>query len=366
MTGDRGVRIAFGIIGALVMVNLLGAVLTSLGGGGPSGPAGSSTSTSPSGLAAYAELLARGGHRVEQLRDRLDEADLEGVDALVVLEAPDLETVEARAAAAFVEGGGRLVAGGEDPVWIGHVVDDPPAWVRGGGEARPLAPVPEVDGVMGVETYHGRFRGGAPLPVLGDGSGDAVAMVARVGAGRVVLLADASPLSNAMLAAADNARFGLTIAGPPGVVAFAEAHHLGPGDRGLAAVPVRWRWLLAGLGLAALAWIASRARRLGPPQDRERRLPPARRRYVDAMAAALARTKRPAQAVAPVRRAAMDAIARRAGLGGDDLKQLRAAAIRLGLEGDEIDAVLGDAGDDETLLALGRALARSVAERPLR
>jgi hypothetical protein len=48
----------------------------------------------------------------------------------------------------------------------------------------------------------------------------------------------------------------------------------------------------AGLALAALVALWGLGRRLGPPEDAERPLPPPRAEFVDALAAALERTKR--------------------------------------------------------------------------
>jgi hypothetical protein len=144
-------------------------------------------------------------------------------------------------------------------------------------------------------------------------------------------------------------------------VVFAESVH-GFGDAtGLAALPSRWKWTLAGLLLAALAFVASRVRRLGPPEEESRPLPPPRRAYVDAVAAALARTRRPSASAERVRDAARARIARRAGLAGDSsAESLARAAATLGL-GEEEAAALArpSAGTDEDLLLAGRALART-------
>ena len=82
-------------------------------------------------------------------------------------------------------------------------------------------------------------------------------------------------------------------------------------------MPARWRWALAGGFLAAVVWMWSRGRRLGPPDDIERTAPPARRAYVDAMAGALARTRQPDVVVAPLQDRARRRLAARAGLPAD-------------------------------------------------
>jgi len=91
-----------------------------------------------------------------------------------------------------------------------------------------------------------------------------------------------------------------------------------------------------------------------------RPLPPPRWAYVDAVAGTLARTRRPHEAVEPVRRRARELIARRAALGPDaGPDDLYRAGVRLGLTQDEAVAALGGGPTDETgVLAAGRALAR--------
>jgi hypothetical protein len=97
-------------------------------------------------------------------------------------------------------------------------------------------------------------------------------------------------------------------------------------------------------------------RRFGPPEDERRPLPPPRRRFVDAQALTLARTHMPQDAIAPVRAAARERLARRAALGPEAGEpQIRQAAEGLGLQPDETEAVLGHNPD---VLAAGRALAR--------
>jgi hypothetical protein len=189
-----------------------------------------------------------------------------------------------------------------------------------------------------------------------------IAVAGNSGSGRVVALADPSPVQNGLFAAEDNAAFALGVAGDPSRrVIFAEGPHGYGESEGLAALPRRWRLVLFGFGLAAAIWVYARSRRLGPPEDEARPLPPPRWAFVDAVAGTLARTKRPVEAAEPVRRRARELIAARAALpidaGSDELYQ---AAVRLGLPPDEAGAALGAPGPTEeaTVLAAGRALAR--------
>jgi len=247
--------------------------------------------------------------------------------------------------------------------WLARVLDAPPQWAPSGpGRATVVVPAPETAGVESVTfAESGRWDelGGA-LPILATPDGP-VAAVAESGAGRVVLLADASPLSNRELARTDDAAFGLAVAGGERrTVAFLETVHGYGESTGLAALPARALWVLAELALAALALVWSMARRLGPPEDEARRLAPPRRDYVEAVAAALAASGDRRGVGEAAARGARRQLEVRAGLrAGAGDPALREAAARLGLDDSETAAVLGD-GDE---LAAGRALAKLEGRR---
>lgn len=328
----------------------------------PEGPDSSAYATAPAGLAAYADLLVRHGVRVERRRRPVSEGAAPARGTLVVLDPGAIEPEEAGAIAAWVRAGGRLVAGGERGVaWLaGRITEPLPAREDGGPRsAGVLAPVPETAGVLTVEPVAGgelHAISGA-LPLLGPSNGP-LATLTLLGRGRIVVLADASPLQNRGLARADNAAFALALATPGQTVTFLETVHGYGAETGLGALPAGARWGLLGLLLAGLAFAWSHARRIGPPQDAERALPPPRADYVDALAASLARTGRPAEVARPLRAAARDALALRAGLGPEPSdEELRAAAERMGLGSDETAALLRAPEDLEGALAAGRALA---------
>jgi len=363
---------------AMAGAALLGlAVLSSFlpGGGGQGGGSPSSSfSHRPDGASAWAELLSRFGRDVDRLRGDLDVSPLDPTATLVVLDAPGLSEGEAEALGDFVRRGGHLVAGGAGvDEWLAAVVDEPPLLGDDGvriGSPVGDPPAPEIDGVRTVRAGRsGSWEVAGQLrPILAgeEGGGPVIALAGGSGSGRVVALADPSPIQNGFLASEDNAALALGLVGPADrTVFFAEGAH-GYGDsEGIAALPRRWRLALAGLGLAAAIWLYARSRRLGPPEDEARALPPPRWAYVDAVAGTLARTRRPVEAAEPVRRQARELIARRAGLppdaGPEDLYQ---AALRLGVPPDEAAAALGSPGPSEeaTVLAAGRALARLTGE----
>ena len=261
----------------------------------------------------------------------------------------------------FVQAGGRLIVAGEPPGSALRALAGGAEWSPSrAAPARPLAPVPEVAGVGTVAAAGtGSWSDpGASLPVLA-GNDATLTTVSTPGRGRVVAVADASVWDNRRLAEADNAAFGLAAVGGGGrPVDFAEAHHGYGHAKGLGAVPWRWRWALGGGLAAVLVAMWSRSRRLGPPEDAERDLPPPRRAYVDALAASLARTRRPAESLAPLQAAARRRVAERAGLAadaGDD--EVRRAAAAIGLSPADVDALLRPVRTEDDVMAAGRALA---------
>jgi hypothetical protein len=196
------------------------------------------------------------------------------------------------------------------------------------------------------------------LPILGGPSG-AIVAVRDIGAGRIVLLADASALQNRGLADADNAALGLSLVGGPGrPVTFVESVHGFSESRGLAAIPTRWKWMLLGWGVAIALAMWTIGKRLGPPQRAGRVLPPPRRIFVESLAGAIGRTGDRDGAIEPIKRHALARLARMTGLTDPSQSALREVASEVGIELEERNALFGPATDDGSVVAAGRALAR--------
>jgi hypothetical protein len=275
------------LAGAVVVAVLAGLRLVDRLAPGPRGPRSSSYATSPAGLAAYASLLEHYGHTVTRLRRPVAEAPPPRRATLVVLDPGAVGPGEARAIGSWVRGGGRLVAGGARPAgWLRAVLPGAPPWRPAPAGTVTLGG--RLPGVAFVRTADGGVweRRGA---VFGANSGGLL-VAARSGRGSVWLLADASPLQNRLLGQADNAALGLALAGRR-PVAFLETVHGYGTARGLAGLPEQVQWALAGLLLAGLVALWSAGRRLGPPEDAAAPAPPARIEYVEALAAALSRTR---------------------------------------------------------------------------
>ena len=281
------------IFGALFVlaVNLIALALGSAAPT-PGGPTSSSYATGPDGLAAYAELLARTGRTVTQSRQSPAEADLDPGSTVVVLDPEELTPEDHAALSRFVSSGGRLIAGGSPAGWTEALLDEA-AWSAAPvPSAGVLAPAPETARVSRVTTGGiGSFSAtGSALPLIGR-DGSVVAAVAVSGEGTLVLVADATPLQNRYLDEGDNAAFALGLAGPePRPVVFLESVHGYGSATGLGALPSQWKWALALGCVAAALFMWSRARRIGPPDEPARDLPPPRVAYVDSLAGILART----------------------------------------------------------------------------
>src|SRR6185503_750938 len=268
MTGGRRL-VLLGVIVVAVLIGLRVAGELTRDDERARGPAGSSYAYGAYGASAYAALLQRSGHQVVRLRDRPRDLDLDP-RLTVVLLYPDVVTPEdAAALARFVRRGGRLVVADELPgSWLATVVPDPPRWSATAlGVTRTVAPLPETAGVRTVASgVSGRFRSAGPaVPAVGD-AGAALVAVRRIGAGRAVLLADASPLLNGHLGRRDDAALALSIAGDGRSVAFVESVHGYGRASGWSALPGRFRGALVLLGLAGAALVLARGRRLGPAQ----------------------------------------------------------------------------------------------------
>jgi hypothetical protein len=338
---SRPWRIALAVVALLVIVNVALRLLGTLTGGTPGGPRSSSYATSAHGDAAYAELLGKTEHAVDQVRELPHSSLPNGGATVFLLDPPGVRTTDLQALRRFVGDGGRLVAAGLSHDAMHELVSRVPERALGSPRVR-------VDGLQ-VET---------------DGAaawrGEGLVATRRVGSGTVELLADSSPLQNRLLGSADNAAFGLALAGPPSrPVEFLESYHGYGTGSGLSALSLAWKLLLGGLGVAALVYMVARGRRFGPPEEEGRSLAPPRREYVDALAAVVARSKRRDAAVGPVRREARDAVLRRASLPPDvEDDAVRVAARRLGLADEETDALLQPARTDVDVIALGRVAAR--------
>lgn len=351
--------LALGVVLALLVIGFVSERLSPE----PEGRASSSYATIPAGAAAYASLLDRNGRDVRRLRADVGDARLDPSETLVLLDPGSLGGDARERIGRFVAAGGRLVVAGAGAAGAASgALDRPPRRdvpaLKPGEErrprkGRPAADAPEAVGTIESLTTARWTATGEAERVLGD-----LVVAADADRGRVVLLADASPLQNRGLARAANAAVGLALAPRERPVRFVESVHGYGAESGLAALPGRWQALLVLGALAALLLVLAHARRFGPPEEPDADPPPPRRAYVDAVGRTLHRTDDPVATAQPLQHAARELVLRRSALPGDTTdRDVHAAALRLGLDEDEARVVAGGAADREDLLVAGRALA---------
>lgn len=348
------------VVSILIVLNLLARSLDeSVGGAQPRGRPGSSYATTRQGLAAYESLLAKYGHPIEHQRGSLTDTQLPADRTIVVIDPQQLDDLDTGALLQFVTNGGRLVIGGSVPSYLRRLRDDPPQW-------SPVAPqqYDRLDSELGaarrVETVgNGVWSDTRGRRELVTSESGALVAEEQVGRGSIVYVADPSFMENGLLDRADNAAVALSLVGPERRrVVFAEGVHGYARQSGLRAIPTRWKIAFLAIMLAAIAFVWTRGRRLGPPDRQSRELPPPRALYVDALARSLEQTGDRARAVEPLRVATRERVASRAGIAHDpNDEELDRAARSLGLEDAERTA-LGVVHDDDAVLALGRASAR--------
>jgi hypothetical protein len=321
-------------------------------------------------------------HPVSRITAPLNQVELPVRGTVVIADATGWKASDTDALAAYLRSGGRVVLAGPpaDSSVLGALLGPGAAPVFAGvgiATATAEGSAPELAGVGTVTTavdQSGSWSSpGGTTPILVGPDGSALATVADVGPGRLVLLSTATPLQNQLLDHADNAAFAVAVVGSAGrPVAFDEYTLSVPVPAtGFGAIPGRWRW---GVGLplacALLLLLWSSIRRFGPPEPRERTFTPPRVQYVEGLATVLAATPehRTAEALAPVRDAARDRLRRRLGLPEDapDPAIVQASAAQALPDG-LVRAVLTPPRSSDDVMALGRAhvwLAGNLEHRP--
>ena len=357
-------RAALIVAAVVVALNLMAVAIEALVPS-PSGPASSSYATSGPGVAAYAALLERNAKDVSRVRAGIDNATLDPGATVVLLEPDILVGSEIEALEGFVEAGGRLVFAAREPDALleGLFGADAPDFTADGPRRWTGVTSAPESGAAGevLSAGRGSFSDpGAARPVVSARGGDALVVSKEIGAGEAVLLADASPLQNRLLARGDNAALGLGLVGDRRAsVAFVEAVHGYGQGRGLGALPGSWKLALAGVGLGVLLFLLSHARRLGPPDPPAPAPPPSRGAYVDALGEILHRTGDSAAATEVLRANARELLAERHGpAAAADPEAVRRSALRAGMTPDEAEALAGEGGGETVLLAAGKGLGR--------
>ncbi|WP_320672170.1 DUF4350 domain-containing protein [Patulibacter defluvii] len=353
-------RALLSVVG-LVLVVLI--VLGLFGSGGEDPPPRNGwNSAEDRGLAGWRALLRHEGVGV-----RVAEVDADRLRLLprttYLFAEGDLDRDRARRVLREARRGARVVAAGRDAIVLGRALGLPLASASGGPVARRARRSPETRSVDRVATGRGAVAWPGSEHALwalvtagvGDVLHDPPVVVgqARVGEGTLLLLASRRPVENGGLGVDDNAALAVGLAGRGRVVAL----RVRDGAATAAGVSPRVGVVLALLVLAGVAALLSRGRRLGPAVAPDEDPAPSRSAYVDALAAALARTRDRDAALRPTRERARAILRRRVGLEPDaGPPELEAAALRAGLEPAAARALAGT-GTTPDPRAAGQALA---------
>ena len=346
-----GVRAA-AIVGSLLLVAMLAVTFVDRATRGrsvsSSDTQGSARSTADNGTKAFRLLLE--SYRIRTMNlDRPVSGVGRAVPSTAVLMVLDLSFPSDRARSAvreFASSGGRVVVSGVDAAsWL---TSDRPSPVQGSSQTV-------------------RVRFGGDYLVRTDGlarwrssDGPQLVVTRRVGQGEIILVADDSPLQNARLGRRDNAAFGLALVGSRQEVVFADATATARATTGWDAVPAGWKVALIGGAFALLLTVIARGRRIGTAEPSERLLDPPRRATADVLAGGLERSRRPALALEALGVAARRHIIDVAHLEADaDAARIVAAAVAAGWDPEDAAALVNPPTDQASVLALGRAYARS-------
>lgn len=345
--GRRLRRVLLWALALVVVGNLAVALIGPLfRGDRVTGPFGSSYVTTALGSAGSAEILQAQGLQVHRIRDPLTPDRLDSSQTLIMVEVghSDLADLELSALTSFVESGGRLILAGPDPSGLIDAVGPfgvAPEWALGG----PLSARSSLPGVDLVP-LSGRAKilswDGEGVFLRGDGD-EVVGLEWTRVAGTVAWLADAEPFLNRSLAVEDSAGLVVSLVAGRDVL-FDEYHHGYGGESFFELLPDGWSTTLALLAVAGLTWLVSYGRRLGPPEETERRLPPERAVYVESVAGILSRSGDFEEAVAPVSDRAWRLLVSQAGLGAEaTVEDVGRAAREAGVPAEEVEAWLGGA-----------------------
>ncbi len=364
-------RVLFGVVVAFLAIAVLGQFVS--GATSPdqsqSHPA-SSYDTGDVGTRGFADLLGHYGYPVRRQVGPLATATLPDDGTVFLLDAGTLTAPEAARLLDAAARGARVVIGGADLTFLGRLRDDPPRWAPVRHELWAVD-TPEFSLVRRVRAAgEGLWSApGSSQPVITSSDGTLVTEE-RVGLGRLVFLADTTPLDNQLIAQDDNAAFALALAGSRDrEVVFTEGVHGYTGATGWRAIPMRWKLALIGLVLAAALFAWSRGVRFGPPEEAERELAPARARYLEAIGGTLQRGHDAEAARAQLAASARVLVARR-GIAVDDAPIDRATAEQIAaLIGAEVDDLIVlftpfAASTDAGLVQATRAFAALHASAP--
>lgn len=271
------------VVGFFVVIAIASSLIDHLFNPQTDGPTGSSYVTTEVGFGAWHDVLVDLGRPVERLRKPLTEEPMASGSTLIVARPttpPDDGYVDALRRHA--ESGGRVIIVGspelEEQLGLGDTL--PEAFAGTSTVASTVEDVERLE--LGGRAF--AEASGALVETA-----DAVVVAAfPEGDGDIVVVADPFLFANVNLGLADNGILAVRLVGDAPVVFDEYVHGFGTaeGVGGLGAGLIRFSIVGAIAGLIAMWAVAVR---IGPPEQSERALPPARGEYIEALGATLAR-----------------------------------------------------------------------------
>ncbi|HJR60562.1 MAG TPA: DUF4350 domain-containing protein [Vicinamibacterales bacterium] len=363
----RGVTDTHLVIGAGVVTVLLGGAAAFIE---PPGGAGVETSSSfnagaPGGKAAF-QTLKELGYPVERSFEPMTAIRAEPRRTTLVLTGTiGPSEQDRRALQTFLEAGGvALLVGaqGADFLRVGGVKAasfSRPATHRVMAPSALAANVTEISMTRGAGTP--KF-GPSHVAVFSVAGGEPLVSTARVGAGRVIWWAAATPLANAHISSADNLQLLVNVAGAPGArdVLWDEHYHGHTRSLWSYAAETPLPWIAGQIAIVALAACAAYSRRRGPVRAKfvDARTSPME--FIDMLRALYERAGAPGAAVAAARTRFTRAVTAACGIPADstDDALARAAASKIRVDVQQVADLLAasDRGFRDPDLSAAEAL----------
>jgi hypothetical protein len=339
------------------LVALAGVLTVVLGGAGafiapPGGPGIESPSSFSAagggGKAAFLTLKSL-GYRVDRSYEPMTAVTADPADTMLLMTGTSPPSdLDRRALEAFLQGGGSvLLVGpqGADFLRVQGAAPSspfaPPARHRVGAPS-PLA-VRASEITMAPVAGAPKF-GSAYVAVFSDGVENPLVVTARVGQGRVVWLAAATPLTNAHIADAENLQLLLNAVGDPAGRKLLWDEHYHGHSRSLwsYAVHTPLPWVGAQLGVLLICALATYSRRRGPVRARRTDPRTSPLEFIEMLGALYRRAGAAPAAVAAARARLRRTIAAAQGIPADspDDAIARAVATRTGVDIREVLDIL--------------------------
>ena len=314
---------------------------------------GSSYSATPRGARAAFLTLRQLGYRVERSFEPVTGVTRDPAGVVLIfaepLEVPSDQ--DRRAIRQFLNGGGTVVAAGRvASAFFGGIPGELSQQVEP-REYAPVLPGSLTHGVTSIDVEsepQPSFALPGYVPVFGRDP-DAPVRVAHVGRGRAIWVSSATPFVNEWIDRHGNLQFLLNVLGAPGehTILWDERYHGHARSLWSYVGRTPLPWALAQLGLIGLTAAATFSRRRGPVRAKVIDARTSPMEFVDSMGALYAQAKADRASVDVARARLRRLLAEAAGVpaGCTDAALARAAAARVAMEPEALEALLTASGD---------------------